>query len=169
MKADEDLVFVIGTSLVVHPFAALPSYVPPSIPRVLLNKEVVDEFDGPNDAFVKGDCDESILELCRKLGWDEELWKLHKDIGGVETPLEKKTLVDAASRDEIPSAEDTVTELAKELERDLKLSDTEAAKLKKVENDADPTHQTEPVEIFEQPSQTDDMTADKRTDPDSKI
>jgi len=74
---------VIGTSLEVHPFASLPNFTLPSIPRVLLNKACVDGFSRPNDVSVLGDCDDSIWQLCQNLGWDEELRKLHETIGGI--------------------------------------------------------------------------------------
>jgi len=39
-----DLLIVIGTSLQVHPFASLPNYVQPHVPRLLINREPVGPF-----------------------------------------------------------------------------------------------------------------------------
>ena len=89
-----DLLIVMGTSLSVEPFAALPGAVGPHVPRLLINRELsaspvgtgdVDRveklkalglkdprfFDlaSPRDVFQPGDCDAAIAELSRHLGW----------------------------------------------------------------------------------------------------
>ena len=88
-----DLLLVAGTSLVVQPFASLVEKVPVMTPRVLINRERVGEanplglrlgvdkgfnFGQGNyrDALFEGDCDDGIWELCRLLGWEEELQAL---------------------------------------------------------------------------------------------
>lgn len=86
-----DLLIVMGTSLVVQPFASLIHRVSDQIPRLLINRERVGEAKSPSDAgfdFGKGnlkrdvlylgDCDDGIWELCKLLGWEEELEKLIK-------------------------------------------------------------------------------------------
>ena len=125
-----DLVFVIGTSLVVYPFAELPQYVPPSVPRVLFNNDVVENFERPNDVCVLGDCDESIWSLCQKLDWHTELWELHNEIGGVGGDWELK------GKNE-NNAEDTVEQLAKKLAEELKLDKEEDVELRKEEERGD--------------------------------
>jgi NAD+-dependent protein deacetylase SIR2 len=122
-----DLVFVIGTSLVVYPFAGLPEYTLPSVPRVLLNNDPVDDFDRPNDVSVLGDCDESVWSLCQKLGWDGELRELHQQIGGVDREWGGKV-----SKPDT-KAEDTVDQLARELAAELKLDKEEDVELRKTE------------------------------------
>jgi hypothetical protein len=122
-------VFVIGTSLVVYPFAQLPEYVPPSIPRALFNNDAVENFNRPNDVCVLGDCDESVWSLCQKLGWHTELWTLHNKIGGVGGDWE---LTDGEAKEENKS-EDTVEQLTKELAEELKLDKEEDVELKKEE------------------------------------
>jgi len=102
----------------VYPFAALPGYTYPSVPRVLLNKEPVENFDRPNDVFILGDCDESLMTLCQKLGWDKELSELHKKIGGFGADKDGKTDEGETSK---PTVEDTVEQLTKELAEELKL------------------------------------------------
>jgi len=94
-----DLLIVMGTSLVVRPFAGLISKVPESVPRLLINNEVVAcreplpkdaadierylhrtsslfAFDDPEnrrDALFKGSCDEGVEQLAEALGWGQEL------------------------------------------------------------------------------------------------
>ena len=69
-----DLLIVMGTSLVVFPFAALVSHVPKSAPKILINREVVGNM-GKSDMVkcLLGDCDDIIRQLVRSLGWEETL------------------------------------------------------------------------------------------------
>ena len=93
------MLIVIGTSLQVHPFARLPSYVSDDTPRLLINREAVgpftaltssassykpmlarlfggggdDEDERKEDMFFEGDADDGIRLLARELGWEEEL------------------------------------------------------------------------------------------------
>jgi len=80
-----DLLIVMGTSLQVQPFASLINEVGKSVPRLLINREVVGtgpfcsggfDFDDPEnhrDALFKGDCDDGIQKLADALGWGKEL------------------------------------------------------------------------------------------------
>ncbi|KAH3743084.1 NAD-dependent protein deacetylase sirtuin-2 [Pelomyxa schiedti] len=89
-----DLLIILGTSLVVQPFASLVDRVGPNVPRLLINREKagnepVDpvlallgiaggglDFDSPRnyrDVFWQGDCDDGSQELARLLGWEGEL------------------------------------------------------------------------------------------------
>ena len=64
----------MGTSLTVHPFASLAEMVGESCPRVLINLEKVGDFGSRSDDVVLlGKCDDIIRDLCRELGWEEEL------------------------------------------------------------------------------------------------
>ncbi|XP_034952360.1 NAD-dependent protein deacetylase sirtuin-2 isoform X2 [Chelonus insularis] len=91
-----DLLIIMGSSLVVQPFASLIDRVKKSCPRLLINKEKVGMQDhlsrlfGLNQGFVFdpkntetardvawiGDCDTGCQLLADKLGWGEELKKL---------------------------------------------------------------------------------------------
>jgi len=94
-----DLLIVAGTSLLVYPFAGLANEVSPLTPRLLLNRDSVGAFraipsatggEGEKEAKVNvqesvgnyrdvqvlGDCDQGVLQLCRELGWEEDLMKL---------------------------------------------------------------------------------------------
>ncbi|PRW20829.1 NAD-dependent deacetylase sirtuin-2 [Chlorella sorokiniana] len=86
-----DLLIVMGTSLVVNPFAGLIDYVGQHVPRVLINREKAGEltsvkrslgytrgFDWDpatnyRDALYLGDCDAGVRQLCQLLGWEEDL------------------------------------------------------------------------------------------------
>jgi NAD+-dependent protein deacetylase SIR2 len=134
-----DLVFVIGTSLVVYPFAALPDYALPSVPRVLLNKEPVDNFERPNDVYIPGDCDESIWKLCEKLEWQADLKALHDEIGGVggNWEIKKTTERETPATNKEPEVEDAITQLARELAEELRLDKEEDVEIRKIEQSLD--------------------------------
>lgn len=94
-----DLLIVQGTSLLVNPVAAMPSWVGRNVPRLLLNRELVGDFvrdelmrtmngheEGDDtcsgrDMFLEGDCDHGVEEICRLIGadWVEDLLKAHAD------------------------------------------------------------------------------------------
>ncbi|KAI0032568.1 DHS-like NAD/FAD-binding domain-containing protein, partial [Vararia minispora EC-137] len=69
-----DLLIVIGTSLVVHPFASLIDKVPPGCPRVLINMEPAGDIgDLKNDVVLLGKCDDIVRKLADELGWGQDL------------------------------------------------------------------------------------------------
>lgn len=72
-----DLLIIMGTSLVVYPFASLVNMVPLLTPRLLINKEPTGPFTKRTsatyrDAVYLGDCDAGVNELIESLGWTEE-------------------------------------------------------------------------------------------------
>ncbi len=71
---------VMGTSLRVNPVALIPQLVDDKVPRMLINRELVGDFDTSEynyrDVFMEGNCDESVDKLCKMLGWGEELWSM---------------------------------------------------------------------------------------------
>jgi len=71
-----DLLIVMGTSLNVAPVSLIPEMVNGRCPRVLINHELV----GDIDIFEQGNCDDIVLELCKLLGWEEELMSLHASV-----------------------------------------------------------------------------------------
>ncbi|XP_071284250.1 NAD-dependent protein deacetylase sirtuin-3, mitochondrial isoform X3 [Agelaius tricolor] len=74
-----DLLFVIGTSLEVEPFASLAGAVRSSVPRVLINRELVGPFawqQRHNDVAQLGDVVSGIERLVELLGWNEEMQTL---------------------------------------------------------------------------------------------
>ena len=106
-----DLLVIMGTSLVVQPFASLAGKVGSSTPRLLINRDNVGDpnmfgsaitsflglnpdFDSSKknmDVFYKGDCDEGCMELCKLLGWEKELNDLI-ETGNAKIDSQKKSL-----------------------------------------------------------------------------
>lgn len=78
-----DLAIVMGSSLSVFPFAALPVRVDELAPRVLINMERVGEIGSRRDDVVwLGECDDGVRELAERLGWWGELESLWKSFRG---------------------------------------------------------------------------------------
>ncbi|MBN3324025.1 SIR3 deacetylase, partial [Atractosteus spatula] len=75
-----DLLIVMGTSLEVEPFASLAGAVRSSVPRVLINRDLVGPFaypsPRPNDVVEQGDVITGVQKFVDTLGWGEELNKL---------------------------------------------------------------------------------------------
>eukprot|EP01119_Soliformovum_irregulare_P015441 TRINITY_DN4347_c0_g1_i2.p1 TRINITY_DN4347_c0_g1~~TRINITY_DN4347_c0_g1_i2.p1 ORF type:complete len:776 (+),score=247.52 TRINITY_DN4347_c0_g1_i2:101-2428(+) len=74
-----DLLIVMGTSLVVYPFASLVKAPAENVPRLLINRDPVGVFtrcndqDNFRDVALLGDCDDGIRTLAKELGWEDEL------------------------------------------------------------------------------------------------
>lgn len=81
-QGQPDLLIVIGTALKVAPFNACVKMLKDDVPKVLINMENTQphvDFDNkkyPYRLFLKGKCDEIIMDLCSKIGWTNELKKL---------------------------------------------------------------------------------------------
>ncbi|NXF89613.1 SIR3 deacetylase, partial [Eubucco bourcierii] len=74
-----DLLFVIGTSLEVEPFASLAGAVRSSVPRVLINRDLVGPFaqyQRHSDVAQLGDVVSGVEKLVELLGWTEEMQTL---------------------------------------------------------------------------------------------
>jgi len=68
-----DLLLVMGTSLVVQPFAGLVNAVRPGTPRLLVNREPVWGWSQRGtDGFFQGDSDAAVAELASAAGWKSE-------------------------------------------------------------------------------------------------
>lgn len=123
----------MGTSLTVHPFAALADLVSKdTCPRVLINlDEVGDLGHRPDDVLLLGRCDQMVLDLCKELGWEDRLRELW-----AETELETesgsgskgKTAESEEERvkEEEEHVQDEVDALTAAVEESLKLSPSEA-------------------------------------------
>uniref|UniRef100_A0A803TT98 Sirtuin 3 n=1 Tax=Anolis carolinensis TaxID=28377 RepID=A0A803TT98_ANOCA len=76
-----DLLFIIGTSLEVEPFASLAGTVCASVPRVLINRDLVGPFayqPQHNDVAELGDVVSGVERVVELLGWKAELQDLMK-------------------------------------------------------------------------------------------
>lgn len=87
-----DALVVIGTSLQVMPVAAVPQWVSPDCPRLLINRERVGDFamshrgerragvqPSRQDVFLEGDCDNGVRRLCQLMGWESDLDRIFED------------------------------------------------------------------------------------------
>ncbi|XP_029315941.1 NAD-dependent protein deacetylase sirtuin-3, mitochondrial isoform X2 [Cottoperca gobio] len=71
-----DLLIVMGTSLEVEPFASLAGEVRSSVPRLLINRDLVGPFAWrrwPHDVVQLGDVVSGVKALVDALGWTQEL------------------------------------------------------------------------------------------------
>jgi hypothetical protein len=126
------LAIIMGTSLTVHPFAALPSMIPFGTPRLLINREQVGDIGTRvNDVVALGECDVQIRRLCKEIGngWEEELDRLWGDTAIAETATAEPTAMatalhpptDQASKDANLSAR--LDAIAKAVEERLRLTE----------------------------------------------
>ncbi|XP_042521482.1 NAD-dependent protein deacetylase sirtuin-3, mitochondrial isoform X3 [Dipodomys spectabilis] len=92
-----DLLLILGTSLEVEPFASLSEAVRSSVPRLLINRELVGPFawcPRSRDVAQLGDVVHSVEKLVDLLGWTEEL----KDLVQRETRKRDNVLEDSVAR-----------------------------------------------------------------------
>ncbi|XP_046401898.1 NAD-dependent protein deacetylase sirtuin-2 [Ischnura elegans] len=89
-----DLLIILGSSLIVQPFASIIDRVKPTCPRLLINREKTgqrdrvmqlmgmgagmdfDSSENTRDVAWIGDCDNGCQVMAKKLGWEDELLKL---------------------------------------------------------------------------------------------
>lgn len=135
------VLLVMGTSLVVNPFASLIDEVPLQCPRYLFNLERVGEatsggllsrldpfgqggFDfskDSRDAFCQGKVDETIRVLAQKCGWEAELDALYEETlrrfesSKTSSPGRKDSETEKREGHEAPQLPST-DELAKQME-----------------------------------------------------
>lgn len=92
---DIEFAIVVGTSMTVHPFASLPMQLTGRVPRILVNKEVVGDFTRKNkkDTVILEACDEFAEEVCKLMGWEDDLneLKTSKFDFGVEEEIKEIT------------------------------------------------------------------------------
>ena len=79
------MMLILGTSLEVFPVAGLVYQVPSVVPRVLINRDIVDPFCGDNqtrdiDAVYSGDIVEGVRKLAMELEWQDEMPKLEWEL-----------------------------------------------------------------------------------------
>ncbi|KAF9449111.1 NAD-dependent deacetylase sirtuin-2 [Macrolepiota fuliginosa MF-IS2] len=132
MLQEADLLIVMGTSLTVHPFAMLAGLVEDKCPRVLINLERVGDFaNRADDVVLLGKCDEMVRDLCKELGWEEELEELWS---ATEDSVEKDEV--ELGKDEKTGVDDEIDTLTAAIEHSLALSSEE--KSSSLEKEADP-------------------------------
>ncbi|KDQ50714.1 hypothetical protein JAAARDRAFT_41808 [Jaapia argillacea MUCL 33604] len=62
-----DLLIIMGTSLQVSPVSEIISYLPHSVPQILINKTPIRHINP--DIILLGNADDTVKHLCSKLGW----------------------------------------------------------------------------------------------------
>lgn len=97
-----DLLIVMGTALAVAPFNSLVNLPKLTVPRILLNREVVAAFENYKentnyrDVVELGDCDASVAKFEKLLGWNKQTAKAHKcKTSGVKSGVSKSNVVHA--------------------------------------------------------------------------
>ncbi|KAJ3866762.1 class I sirtuins SIR2 family protein [Lentinula novae-zelandiae] len=125
-----DLLIVIGTSLTVHPFASLAKICPDSCHRVLINIDRVGDFGSRvDDVILLGKCDEIVRELCKELGWEEELMSLWAETAystdGTSAMIPPTDATPSESRTEAKRDNDLEEEVVKLAEKIQKQFDLE--------------------------------------------
>ena len=67
--SEADLVFIIGTSLAVMPFAFLAQMIPKGVPVVLINN--TDSLAMVKDLklWMQGDIQDNVLKIAKEVGW----------------------------------------------------------------------------------------------------
>eukprot|EP00037_Helgoeca_nana_P014715 m.137366 g.137366 ORF g.137366 m.137366 type:complete len:414 (+) comp22676_c0_seq1:278-1519(+) len=82
-SAKVDLVIVMGTSLAVAPMSRVLDLLPASVPRLLLNRDLItNRCTTPLTAALLGDADSTIHHLITGLGWVDDCL----EVASVETP-----------------------------------------------------------------------------------
>ncbi|RSM06907.1 hypothetical protein CEP52_005479 [Fusarium oligoseptatum] len=133
-----DLVLIIGTSLTVYPFAALPGMAQEDKPRVLFNMERVGMIGNRSDDVIElGACDDGIRKLADELGWRDELERLWRDTVGDE---EAERQLRGRNEDEV---EDEVERLAAEVEAVAINDDTKADAKDEASPETEPTKEVD--------------------------
>ncbi|KAK3330659.1 DHS-like NAD/FAD-binding domain-containing protein, partial [Apodospora peruviana] len=118
-----DLAIVMGTSLMVHPFAGLPDQISRHAPRVLFNLDRVGSLGSrADDVLELGDCDTGVRKLADELGWREELESEWRKLVGDE---EAERQMQGTGKRAAAVLEDEVSRLADDLDRGVRLQDFE--------------------------------------------
>lgn len=122
LPAAADLCIIMGTSLMVQPFASLAGFCKEGTPRVLINLDRVGGLGSrPDDVLLLGDCEAGVRKFAKALGWLEELEALWEETNPDKHAREEET-APLRSRDE--RLEDEVERLTEEVDRTLGVSDT---------------------------------------------
>ncbi len=126
IPAMADIIIVMGTSLMVQPFASLPQFAQAGVPRVLINKEVVGGFGSrPDDVMILGDCDAGVRKLADALGWRDDLEALWATMRGPAAEKEQE----AITTDEALEAE--IQKLTGEVDAALQISENHTESVNK--------------------------------------
>ncbi|KAI5791985.1 putative SIR2 family histone deacetylase [Geopyxis carbonaria] len=120
---EADVAVVMGSSLSVYPFAALPQQVPEDVPRLLVNRELAGDLGTRReDVTWLGGCDEGVKVLAEALGWWDEvvaLWRsfrVGEGVMGVGLPELEESLEERLAGEDGGLAEERDARLLREVE-----------------------------------------------------
>lgn len=110
----------MGTSLTVQPFSLLANMAPEGCPRVLVNMELVGNIGNRSDDIILlGKSDDIIQDLCKELGWEEELLKTWKSTKRAKSAGSKSTPTETSSATKVKNQQSEVDELTHAIEASL--------------------------------------------------
>lgn len=135
-QEDVDLAIVAGTSLAVFPFASLPAEVGKECQRVLINRELCGDFQSSprsSDLVILEDCDLIAEQVCKKLGWLDQLNSL------IQLGKTKQTYIETG-KCQLESSEKELSQSIVQIERN-----EEEEKAKDEKSDEPPKQQKEEV------------------------
>lgn len=113
--SNADLAIIMGSSLSVYPFAALPGRCGERCARLLINMESAGGIGTRrDDVLMLGTCDDGVRRLAKELGWEVELDNLYKELQG---PEEKEEAMSDAM------IEEEIKRLTAELDKELKIAE----------------------------------------------
>ena len=129
LPSSADLCIVMGTSLTVQPFASLPDSCSEGVPRVLINLERVGGLGSrPDDVLLLGDCDAGVRKLAAALGWEKDLEALCDGRNQEKPTADGDHEVAQTDKDEL--LDDQITNLTREVDQSLKISDDHTSRLR---------------------------------------
>lgn len=152
LPSGADLCIVMGTSLSVHPFAGLPNFCSPGVPRVLINLERVGTLGTrADDVLVLQKCDDGVRKLAAALGWLDELeayWNETKPSHVFdESSQTPEKIEEPRSKDE--ELEERIGVLTNEVEKSLKISADHDAGLRDLLRKEQDTHPSASIDHTE--------------------
>jgi NAD+-dependent protein deacetylase SIR2 len=157
-----DLLIVIGTSLTVMPFAILVDVVPKECPRVLINLDRVGNFNRKDDVVCLGNCDDIVKEICKEIGWGEELMKeWETTAGSVETETEK---TGGKPKDDL---KDEIDKITSNMEKQLDLETKDGEKPVGGDTNTEPSETA--LKLPKSKDSADEVTSDKTHSSDGKL
>ena len=128
LPSEADLGIIMGTSLTVYPFAALPEMISRGIPRLLINMEKVGDLGTyPEDVMLLGDIDKNVMKLAEALGWSDELTAIWKD----KNPGKTLEAGEEAKRSRDEVFQEEMEKLTKEVEASLQVSADHSERVRK--------------------------------------
>ncbi|RFN55315.1 nad-dependent histone deacetylase sir2 [Fusarium flagelliforme] len=159
-----DLVLIVGTSLSVYPFAALPGMAQEGKPRVLFNMEKVGQLGSRSDDVIQlGDCDAGIRKFADELGWRDELEALWRETVGDEEADRQN------SGREKEAIQDEVERLAAEVGAVAINDSDESDDTKQESTEKDVILEKEPAKPQEGQPKTEDSSSDPSDTPASSF